>query len=168
MGTRGVRIRVLRNIKRSALSVALGMCVVGGVQAQSAVGSIFGSSQPGSTITIQSPQTGLTRSIVAGSDGRFTFSQLPPGNYSIVADGQTREVLVKVGSGSQVVFGEASAKTLDGVTVVGARALNPIDVSSVESTSVFTADQIAALPVASDVTSVALLSPGAVGSAPSP
>lgn len=162
MGTRGVRNRVSRNIKRSALAVALGMCVVGGVQAQSAVGSIFGSSQPGSTITIQSPQTGLTRSIVAGSDGRFTFSQLPPGNYSIVADGQTREVLVKVGSGSQVVFGDASAKTLDGVTVVGARALNPIDVSSVESTSVFTADQIAALPVASDVTSVALLSPGAV------
>lgn len=161
MATRGVRGRLSSNIRRSALSVALGMCVAGGVQAQSAVGSIFGSSQPGSTITIQSPQTGFTRSIVADGSGRFTFSQLPPGNYAITADGQTRDVVVKVGSGSQVTFG-GDATTLDSVTVVGARAYNPIDVSSVESTSVFTADQIAALPVSSDVTSVALLAPGTV------
>lgn len=48
----GVRSSLSRNIKRSALSLALGMCVIGGVQAQSAVGSIFGSGQPGSTIAI--------------------------------------------------------------------------------------------------------------------
>lgn len=148
--------------KRGVLSTSLAMCVAGGVQAQSAVGSIFGSSAPNSTITIQSPKTGLSRTITADREGRFTFSQLAPGDYSISADGQTREVAVKVGSGSQVIFG-TSATTLDRVTVVGARAFNPIDVSSVESTSVFTAEQIASLPVASDITSVAMLAPGAVG-----
>ncbi|MEA9824195.1 carboxypeptidase regulatory-like domain-containing protein [Xanthomonas campestris pv. raphani] len=157
----GVRSVLCRNIKRSALSLALGMCVVGGVQAQSAVGSIFGSGQPGSTIAIQSPQTGVSRSITAGADGRFTFSQLPPGKYVITADGVTREVDVKVGSGSQVLLG-SDAKTLDRVEVVGVQAFNPIDVSSVESTTVFTAEQMVSLPVASDVSSVALLAPGAV------
>lgn len=157
----GVRSVLSRNIKRSALSLALGMCVVGGVQAQSAVGSIFGSGQPGSTIAIQSPQTGVSRSITAGADGRFTFSQLPPGKYVITADGVTREVDVKVGSGSQVLLG-SDAKTLDRVEVVGVQAFNPIDVSSVESTTVFTAEQMVSLPVASDASSVALLAPGAV------
>jgi hypothetical protein len=161
MATPVVRSLLLGNIKRSALSIALGLCVVGGVQAQSAVGSIFGSVQPNASITIQNPQTGLSRTITAGSDGRFTFSQLPTGKYTVTADGQTREVEVKIGSGSQVLFG-SDATNLDGVTVRGARAFNPIDVSSVESTSVFTADQLISLPVASDVSSVALLAPGTV------
>lgn len=131
-----------------------------GVQAQSAVGSIFGTGQPGSTIAIQSPQTGVSRSATAAADGRFTFSQLPPGRYVITADGVTREVEVKVGSGSQVLL-EKQTTELDRINVVGTRALNPIDVSSVESTTVFTAEQMISLPVASDVSSVALLAPGA-------
>src|SRR5690606_12162654 len=40
--------------------------------------------------------------------------------------------------------------------------INPIDVSSVESTTVFTAEQIEQLPVASNITAVALLAPGTV------
>ncbi|WP_258072188.1 TonB-dependent receptor [Xanthomonas arboricola] len=143
------------------MSLALGMCVAGGVHAQSAVGSIFGSGQPGSTVAIQSPQTGVSRSATAAADGRFTFSQLPPGRYVITSDGVTREVEVKVGSGSQVLLTN-DATTLDRVEVVGQRAFNPIDVSSVESTTVFTAEQMISLPVASDVSSVALLAPGAV------
>lgn len=157
----GVRRSLSKNITRSALSIALSMCVAGGVQAQSAVGSIFGSGQPGSTIAIQSPQTGVSRSATAAADGRFSFSQLPPGKYIITSNGLTREVEVKVGSGAQVSLG-SNATTLDRVEVVGAQAFNPIDVSSVESTTVFTADQMVSLPVASDVSSVALLAPGAV------
>jgi hypothetical protein len=56
----------------------------------------------------------------------------------------------------------AAGGELDTVTVVGAGAINPIDVSSVESTTVFTAEQIQALPVSRDVTNVALLAPGTV------
>ncbi|MBD9368542.1 TonB-dependent receptor [Xanthomonas sp. XNM01] len=160
MATFGVHRALSRNVKRTALSLALGVCVAGGVQAQSAVGSIFGSGQPGATIVITSPQTGLSRSISAAADGRFTFTQLPTGRYVITSDGQTREVEVKVGSGVQVQFGATT--DLGAVNVQGARALNPIDLSSVESTSVFTSDQLISLPVASDVSSVALLAPGTV------
>ncbi|MET0329449.1 MAG: TonB-dependent receptor, partial [Luteimonas sp.] len=162
MATRRVHRLLTRRLKYSALSLALGMCVAGGVQAQSAVGSIFGNGQPGTSITIQNPQTGLTRTISAGADGRFTFSQLPPGRYVLTADGRRQEVEVKIGTGVQVALTEAGATTLGTVEVRGTRAINPIDVSSAESGSVFTAEQLITLPVASDISSVALLAPGTV------
>ncbi|MGN7831905.1 TonB-dependent receptor [Pseudoxanthomonas sp. 22568] len=152
-------------IKRTALSLALGACFVGAVQAQSAVGSIFGDTKAGSTVTIQSGQTGVTRTITSDATGRFTFGQLPPGSYKVTSDGVTRDVVVKVGTGSPVSFAAAasgSATTLDTVLVTGSGAINPIDVSSVESTTVFTAEQINALPVAQNITAVALLAPGTV------
>lgn len=152
-----------KGVKRTALSIALGMCFVGGVQAQSAVGSLFGNAKPGTSITLENPQTGATRSVTVDANGRYNFSQLPPGVYKVTSDGVTREAAVKVGGGTPVNFtSEGGATQLDTVQVVGARAINPIDVSSVESTTVFTAEQIAQLPVGSDITSVALLAPGTV------
>ncbi len=55
----------------------------------------------------------------------------------------------------------------DTVEVLGYEAVNPIDVTSVESTTVLSAEQISRLPVARDSTSVALLAPGTL-SAPQP
>ena len=82
----------------------------------------------------------------------------------MTSGGISREVTVKVGTGTSVQLAASSgdATTLGTVTVVGSGSINPIDVSSVESTTVFTAQQIAELPVSRDVTSVALLAPGTV------
>lgn len=156
--------RLSKGIKRTALSVALGICFVGGVQAQSAVGSIFGHVENNAQVTIDNLETGLSRKITADSSGAFSFPQLAPGRYRVTSGGTSREVLVKVGTGTQISLTAASnsATNLDAVTVVGSAAINPIDVSSVESTTVFTAEQIAALPVSNDITSVALLAPGTV------
>ena len=148
-----------KGFKRSALTVALGLCFAGAVQAQSSVGSINGEAASGSTVTIQNIDTGITRELTVGGDGRFTFPQLAPGRYKVTSGGQTRDVQVKVGTGSTVSF---AAQEFGAVEVVGAASFNPIDVSSVESTTVFTAEQIDALPVARDVTNVALLAPGTV------
>jgi hypothetical protein len=149
-----------KGLKRSALTVALGLCFAGGVQAQSSVGSIYGDTSANGTVTIENVDTGTSRTSTADAAGRFNFAQLSPGRYRVTSGGQTREILVKLGTGSQVSF--ASATTLDAVTVVGSSSINPIDVSSVESTTVFTAEQISQLPVASDITAVALLAPGTV------
>src|SRR5690606_13032221 len=121
----------------------------GGVSAQSSVGSIFGETSANGAVTIQNVDTGASRQSTADAAGRFNFGQLAPGRYRVIADGQTREVLVRLGTGSQVSFVAAgdSATTLDTVTVVGTGGINSIDVSSVESTTVFTAEQIANLPV---------------------
>ncbi len=154
-----------KGIKRTALSVALGICFVGGVQAQSAVGSIFGHVENNAQVTINNLETGLSRQITADSSGSFNFPQLAPGRYRVTSGTASREVFVKMGTGTQVSLTAASgssATNLDAVTVVGSAAINPIDVSSVESTTVFTAEQIAALPVSNDITSVALLAPGTV------
>lgn len=72
-----------KGLKRSALTVALGLCFAGGVQAQSSVGSIFGQTAANNSVTITSVDSGATRTVTVGSDGRYNFSQLPPGRYRI-------------------------------------------------------------------------------------
>ncbi|MGY0505475.1 TonB-dependent receptor domain-containing protein [Luteimonas sp. e5] len=152
-----------RNLKRSALTVALGLCFAGSVQAQSTVGSVFGQTTANETVQIENIATGATRSITAGADGRYTLTQLPPGRYRVTSGGATREVQVNVGSGTPVNFVGAGGAPLDVVTVTGtAYNANAIDVSNVESNTVFTAEQIDAIPVGRNVQSVALLAPSVV------
>ncbi|HWS77529.1 MAG TPA: TonB-dependent receptor [Thermomonas sp.] len=155
--------QMAKGLKRSTLTVALGLCFAGGVQAQSSVGSIFGDTTANAAVTIENLDTGTSREITSDASGHFTFTQLSPGRYRITSGGVTREVLVKVGTGTQVAMvAGGDTNTLDTVTVVGSSAINPIDVSSVESTTVFTQEQIQALPVGRDITNVALLAPGTV------
>lgn len=155
-----------KGLKRSALTVALGLCFVGGVQAQTnTAGAVSGSAASGDTITITSPSTGFSRTITVGADGGYRFAQLPSGTYQVSRNGGApRTVSVNVGTSSNVDFVTAAgdAQTLDTVTVVGTGAVNPIDVSSVESTTILTSEQVAKIPVPRNITSVALLAPGTV------
>lgn len=160
-----------KGLKRSALTVALGFCFIGGVQAQTnTAGAISGQAASGDTITIVSPSTGFSRTVTVTGDGSYRVSGLPIGQYTITrkgADGSTstRNATVNVGSSSNVDFVSTSSsgtQTLDTVTVVGTGAINPIDVSSVESTTILTAEQVEKIPVPRNVTSVALLAPGTV------
>ncbi|UXI68615.1 TonB-dependent receptor [Tahibacter amnicola] len=151
-----------RSFRRSALVLALGAVIASGAAlAQKATGEIFGHAGANASVTIENTDTGLTREITADASGRFSFSQLPTGHYRVTSDGATRDVQVKVGTGSEVNFADKDSQKLEAIEVTG-NAINPIDVSSVESSTVFTADQIAALPVARDISSVALLAPGTV------
>lgn len=153
-----------KGLKRSALTVALGLSFVGGVQAQTnTAGAVAGRASSGDTITITNPATGFSRTVTVGADGSFRFSALPTGQYQVSRNGAApRSVTVNVGTSANVDFAAADATTLDTVTVMGTGAVNPIDVSSVESTTILTAEQIAKIPVARDTTSVALLAPGTV------
>ncbi len=156
--------------RRSALGLALGLCFTGGLQAQTnTAGAVAGRAVAGDTITIENAATGYSRTITVGGDGSYRLSQVPIGQYTVTrkgADGSTstRNASVSVGTSANVSFVSASgdAQTLDTVTVIGTGAINPIDVSSVESTTILTAEQIAKIPVQRDATSVALLAPGTV------
>lgn len=166
-----------KGLKRNALTVALGVCFAGGVQAQTTVGAVTGQAPAGDTITLVNPATGFSRTLTVGPDGKYRFSALPVGEYTVTRQGSrgttvSRATRVNVGTAANVDFtgpaadtgstGSAGdATTLDAITVTG-KAINPIDVSSVESTTILTAEQIAKIPVPRDATSVALLAPGTV------
>ncbi len=154
-----------KGLKRSALTVALGLSFVGGVQAQTnTAGAVTGRAASGDTITVTNPATGFTRTITVGADGSYRFAQLPTGQYTITRNnGSPRNITINVGTNANVDFVAASgAQTLDTVTVIGTGAVNPIDISSVESTTILTAEQIKKIPVAQNTTAVALLAPGTV------
>lgn len=153
---------ITKGLRRSALTVALGLCFAGGVQAQTNVaGAVTGRASAGDTITITNPSTGFSRTITVDSSGSYRFSQLPTGQYQVSRNGaDARNVVVNVGGATNVDF--SAAARLDTVEVVGGGVINPIDVSSVESSTIMTAAQIARLPVARDTTAVALLAPGTV------
>ncbi len=151
-----------KGLKRSALTVALGLCFAGGVQAQSTSGAISGSVPAGSTVTI-SNNSGLTRTITADANGRYSASNLPVGAYTVVSGDSKREVVVTVGSNTNVSFG-GDTTTLGTVTVTGA-TIASIDTSAVDTRSVLTAEQIERLPLARSAEAIALLAPGAVSGA---
>jgi len=161
-----------RALRRSALTVALGLCFATNVHAQSnTAGAVFGQAAAGDTVVVENPSTGFKREIRVGNDGSYRASALPTGSYRVTvqrADGSTatrENVTVNVGTGTSVNFGApapSGATTLDAVQVTAMAMVNPIDVSSVESTTILTAEQIAKIPVPRDVTSVALLAPGTV------
>jgi hypothetical protein len=165
-----------RAMRRSALAIALAMGMLGadGALAQSnASGVIFGRAAPapGTTVHLENLDTGLSRDIALDNEGRYRASSVPVGRYKVtlLRDGQTVEtrdnVQVAVGTGAEVSFtaATAAASQLEGVQVT-ASALPAIDVSSVDSRTVFTAEQLQKLPVAQNVNAAALLAPGNVAS----
>jgi hypothetical protein len=164
------RYRRTRSWRPAALAAALSLALVGVAAAQSnASGVIFGNagSAAGATIHLENLNTGLARDITVESNGRYRATSLPVGTYKVTLQRggkvvATREnVQVRLGSGTDVSFGESNATTLEGLTVM-ANALPAIDVSSVDSRTVLTAEQLAKLPLSRDVTSAALLAPGTV------
>lgn len=115
-------------------------------------GSIAGTTTARGEVVIANEATGFRREITADANGNYRVGRLPTGVYTVTTGGQTRTVSVSVG-------GTASGTTLDTVTVTGS-AINGIDIASVQSNTILTAEQIARIPVPRDTTSVALLAPG--------
>ncbi|QYJ74816.1 TonB-dependent receptor [Shewanella sp. FJAT-52076] len=121
-------------------------------------GSIYGKADAGTAITYKNVKTGVTRTIYADDKGRFNVGSVPAGTYEIVnAKGETQTVQVVIGTGTNVAFDG----TTEVIQVMGSR-IQRIDTSSVESSTVYDMEVVAQMPVARDIVSVALLTPGAV------
>jgi hypothetical protein len=128
--------------------------------AQSSEGSIYGQSKAGAAVVVTNVDTGSTRQVKSDANGNFSLAKMQPGRYTVVSGDVTREITVSIGSGTKVVLD--SGTTLQQVEVKGARVRSGIDVASVESSTVFSAEQIQNLPVARNVNAVAMLAPGVV------
>lgn len=164
-----------RGLKRRALTVALGMCFVGAIHAQSSItGTIFGQvpAQAGNTVVVENLDTGLKRTVTVDNSGRYQASSLPNGRYKVTLqkDGAVVSVrdniAVNISGGSEVSFAAVGADgttQLDSVVVRGG-IVPVIDVSQTDTRTVFTAEQLSKISIARDVASVALLAPSVVRS----
>ena len=116
-----------------------------------ATGTIYGQATAGATIVMVNKDDGSRRTVTADGTGRYSAPSLPTGNYKVdqVVGGQvtksTDNVEVRIGQGSEVSFAGTSLQT---VQVTG--TLSKIDVSSIGSTTIFTASDLARVPVARD------------------
>lgn len=162
-----------KHLKRSALTVALGLCVASGVHAQSTTGSIYGTVPgDGNASIVISNNSGFSRTISADSTGRYNATTLPVGTYTVTIqrDGKvvgTRDVTVRAGAGTDVSFagaGAGDATTMEAVTVTGAN-IPPIDISATDTRMVITAEQLERLPLNRSAEAIALLAPGAISGA---
>ena len=158
-----------RNLHRSALSIAMGLCLAALTPvAMAQDGAVVGVSEAGAQVTVRNPQTGFSRTVTADASGNYRFSYLPVGTYELQASANGEPVgepvQVRVGLGSATYVGASDDVTsLGAVQVIGSRVINAVDVSSTESATNVTAEQIERLPVERNVSSVALLAPGVAG-----
>ena len=171
-----VSLGLTASVATAALTVALltlGSSV--GYAQSNTEGYIYGAGAPaGSTVSAVSLTTGQKRDALVDASGNYRISSLPVGDYKVTlkAKGQPDQVVdnvsVNLGTGSSVRFGAKSdVISLDKFSV-SAGSVSPIDVSSVESVTVFNQQVIKQLPVARNTTAVALLAPGTTqGSPPS-
>lgn len=150
----------------NALSIAFGTAaltaaVVQPAMAQSnASGNIFGQveSPSGASIVVENKQTGLKRTALPEAGGRYQFTALPVGRYTVqlVRDGKvvgSNEVEVQIGQGANASFTSA----VQAVQVTGRRSR--IDISNTNSGVSFTASELAKLPITPSVASIIQLAP---------
>lgn len=150
-----------KSIQRATLTVALGLCIAGAAQAQSTTGNIYGNAPVGAEIVV-SNNSGLTRTITADANGRYNIGSLPVGSYTVTSGDSKRQVVVTIGAGTNVSFNASGATNLDTVTVT-ATSVAPIDVTTTDTRTVITAEELKRLPIARSAEAIAMLSPGAVG-----
>ncbi|MET0936487.1 MAG: TonB-dependent receptor [Luteibacter sp.] len=160
--------------RKLALAVAFAVAAAGAGSAlaqSNATGAIFGSATPGDVVHIENTDNGLRRDITVDAGGRYRANSLPIGSYtvSLVHNGTVvdshKGVQTQISQGTDVSFAAAASGAADATSLgsvqVTANALPSIDVSSVDSRTVLTADQLAKLPIArTSISSIALLAPG--------
>ena len=156
-------------LRKSALSIAMGLCLASLAAApafaQSATGAVAGRAAAGEQVTLVNTATGASRSVTVNSDGTYRIGQLPPGDYTMTAGtGAPVNVNVSLGGTTTVNLGsDGAVANLAAVEVVGSRVVNRVDVRSTESATNISREDIARMPVAQTLESVALLAPGVIG-----
>ncbi len=164
------------SLRKSVLSVAMGLClsslVAAPALAQSATGAVAGRASAGDQVVLVNSATGASRSVEVAGDGSYRLNQLPVGDYSLQVKragqdvGSPVAVSVSLGGTTTVNLGnEGNLTNLDAVQVVGSRVVNRVDVRSTETATNISRQEWSRLPVDQGLSAVALLAPGVVSNA---
>jgi len=140
--------------------------------AQSGSGEIVGSVKdaqggvlPGATLTLRNQATGVARTTVSETDGRFRFPALSPGRFTVTAElpgfstVAVRDVEITIGLALTQDFTMQVQSVAESVTVTGDPPV--VDTTKSEVSGVVTQQQMETLPINSrQYLSLALLLPG--------
>lgn len=154
-----------RVLKKSALSVALGLCfafALPGAHAGNSDGSVLGRTGSGATVTVTNPETGFTRSVTADANGNYRFPFLPVGNYSLTSSAADKPIPVTVNLGVATTVNIGTSDGTLSTIVVTAGVVQAVDVTSMESATNIDKTELERIPVERDPLAVALLAPGVV------
>jgi hypothetical protein len=149
-----------------ALSIAFSTAALAALVAQpafaqsNASGNIVGrvDAPAGASIMLSNTETGLKRTVTPDPSGRYMATALPAGHYKVdlMRGGklvQSTEVDLIIGQGVDASF----TSSVQSVQVTGHR--NRIDVSNSNNGAVFTAKELAALPITQSVDAIIQLAP---------
>jgi hypothetical protein len=166
-----VKIGFFRGLSVLALSLCLGV----GAFAQSVtagdingtVTDSTGAIVPNATITVTSAGTGQVKTATSGTAGEYRVSLLSPGTYKVTATASgfsTISTTITVAAGSITTDNLKLAVGQNSTTVeVNALAPEIVNTTNGDVTTVFTAEQVQALPnPGNDLTFVAQTAPGSV------
>lgn len=92
----------------------------GQASAQSSVAHINGKADTGNTVSVENLETGYSRDVVVGKNGRFNFRSLPTGSYDVVIRDPSGEIVksqivaLRVGTTASVKQGPRDAELAAG------------------------------------------------------
>lgn len=163
------KITLRKSVTALAVAASLGMTLPtqaadsGFINGSSITSS--GDKLGGVVVTIINSGTGLTRSVVSDDEGVFRFPLLPAGNYSMEAskDGfilsQQEQLTIGNSGTTNINIALTSESNMERIEISGA-SVTSLDVTSSESLTIVDQELLARVPIARDLSSVALLAPG--------
>ncbi|MBL4911199.1 MAG: TonB-dependent receptor [Alteromonadaceae bacterium] len=154
-----------RSIAAIAVSAVLGMGVA---SADDIVGKVQlnGASVTGVKVKAVNLATGTTRTVTLNEDGSYRLAKLPSGNYKVTV---SKDGVVVAESTARASLGTNTVKNFDiaeqgdteVIQVVGS-SVATVDVTSSDAGLVVGEVEIDRMPIARNITAVALLAPGVV------
>ncbi|MDN3379858.1 MULTISPECIES: TonB-dependent receptor [unclassified Pseudoalteromonas] len=118
----------------------------------------------GASVIITNEQNGYSKTLVVDKNGQFNLNSIPVGQYNIRIEQQgyqtseLKDVTIGIGKSSSLEI-EMTKGDVEVISVTGSRIAR-VDVTSSEASFNISAEELNRLPVAPDITSVALLAPG--------
>ncbi|WP_102796311.1 TonB-dependent receptor [Bowmanella denitrificans] len=161
-----MRARFNRHLTALAVAASLGLSAPALANTTSnIVGSVKADNLTSIKVVVSDPSIGFSREISVNESGSFRFSQLAPGRYVVTieqngAQVAKQEINLTLGSNATPIF-DLMAADAEVIQVTGAR-ISAIDVSTTDSGLVVDEFELDRMPVARNLTSVALLAPGTV------
>ncbi len=155
--------KTLLSVAISLGLAALSPVALAQVTDSSVRGSVVGANA-NTTVQVVDSARGTTRTESVNDNGGFRVDGLAPGTYvvRVLQDGRvvdTQEVSVTIGSSRTITMGVSSSQINEIVT--SGRRVSRLDTAIAESGLVINSAEIMELPISRDITSVALLAPGA-------